>query len=818
MPRGFRFSPPACGGEGQGGGRSWSTGRLARWFGGAPPTPRPTPPLRRGRGRRAAPIVAAAAILVIPFGLFAFEVAGRAHLEAPAATPILYDRTGTFLAQLGNEAGAAGGGRRQIEYGYWPLERLPDRVVAATLALEDRRFRSHPGIDPLAIARALRQNFRSGRRVSGASTVAMQVARMQRPGPRTLWSKAAEAGTAAALTLRYGRDAVLAQYLRLVPYGNGSHGIAHAARFYLDKPVADLSWAEIALLSAVPQSPTLMNPLRPDGLARAVRRGHAMLEELGRRGVVTGAELALAHRQLDETAPPRAPRRPEALHALLRFEAMREAGALRPASEADPRITTSLDLGTQAAVVRHARRHLAAWRPYGAEQVAALVIERGTRRVLAALGSTEYGDRRSGAIDFTAVRRSPGSTLKPFIYGLALQRGLIRTSDVLADLPEGASGIGNADGAFLGPMLPRQALANSRNVPAAHLLREIGLETAFRHLRTLGLHDLDVPAETFGLSMAIGSLPTSLDRLVRAYGALAEDGLLGDLVWYAGEPVLPPRRVMSADAARLVTLFLADPLARLPSFPRYGATEFPFAVALKTGTSQGYRDAWLIGWSARYIVGVWVGRGDAGTMSQLSGGRAAARLAHAILEDLHEVRPGDLAETSFPAPEGRVPVELCAIGGQRSTGACGRTLTEWVRPDEVPPIEPPAILRARPEGGERLELVVPAAHRAWARSEGYPLDETAAANGQVRLSVASPEQNTRLWRNPDAPAVANRLALKANVEPRVPQVVWYVDGEPFALTDPDVPVFWPMTPGVHRFQVRLPLRDGASRLVRVVVE
>ncbi len=750
--------------------------------------------------------------------LLAVLILDRARLDTPNPTPILYDRNGAFLAQLGNESAAETGGR-QIDYGYWPLEKLPERVVAATLALEDRRFRAHPGVDPLALARALKQNLATGRRISGASTIAMQVARMQRPASRHMGSKAIEAATAIALTLRYGRDAILAQYLRLVPYGNGSHGIAHAARFYLDKPVDDLSWAEIALLSAIPQSPTLMNPLRPDGLVRAVRRGHAMLDELGRQGLVTQAELALAHRQLGEIAPPPRPRRPAALHALLRFEAMRDAGDLVPARPGDPRITTSLDLDIQDRVARHARKHLAGWRGAGAEQVAAMIVERGTGRVLASLGSVDYRDRRGGAIDFTRVQRSPGSTLKPFIYGLALERGLLRTSDVMADLPDGAAGIGNADGSFLGPMLPRQALANSRNVPAANLLREIGLETAFRHFRSLGLHDLEVPAETFGLSMAIGSLPTSLDGLMRAYGALADDGVMRDLVWYAGERTPPPRRVLSAESARLVTLFLADPLARLPSFPRYGASEFPFPVALKTGTSQGYRDAWLLGFSAKYVVGIWVGRPDAGTMSGLSGGRAAARLAHAIFEDLHGSKPGDLAELGFPAPEGRVPVELCVIGGKRSAGACGPTLTEWVKPDEVPPVEEAAVFRSTPEGGERLELIVPAAHRSWARQEAYPMGEASQPQiGPVRLTVAAPEQNARIWRNPDAPPAANRLVLKAHVEPRVPQIVWYVDGEPFAVTDPDIPVSWPMKPGLHRFQIRLPLEAGASRPVRVVVE
>jgi penicillin-binding protein 1C len=291
-----------------------------------------------------------------------------------------------------------------------------------------------------------------------------------------------------------------------------------------------------------------------------------------------------------------------------------------------------------------------------------------------------------------------------------------------------------------------------------------------------------------------------------------------------------------------VTLFLADPLARLPSFPRYGATEYPFPVALKTGTSQGYRDAWVVAWSRRYMVGVWVGRGDAGTMLQLSGARTAARLARAVLLDLHGAVPGDLADTGFPPPTGRVPVELCVYGGKRSSGGCGQTLVEWVRPDEMPPVANAAVIRRGPEGA-RLVLAMPAAHRAWAKAEGYPVaddDATAASNAITasgataasgsaaaddpaasdgpRLSIVAPEHNSRIWRNPETPAALDRLALKAVVEPRVPQVVWYVDGEPFAVADPDKPVYWPISPGAHRFQLRLPYRDGASRPVRIVVE
>jgi penicillin-binding protein 1C len=741
----------------------------------------------------------------------------NATLDAPRPTPLVYDRHGRFLTEIAVETTASQMGDRQLDHGYWPLDHLPDRVVRATLALEDRRFYEHTGVDTLALLRAFWQNLTLPHHRVGASTIAMQIARMQRPAPRHLWSKLREAATAVALTWRHAREQLLAHYLRLVPYGNGSHGIAHAARWYFDKPADDLSWAEIALLSAIPQSPTFNNPLRPDGLARAKRRGHRMLDKLGRQRVIDEAELALAHRQLAEISPLHPPRRPDALHAIVRYEAMAREGRLEPPVPTDPRIRATIDLDVQRQLMVLARRYLAVWNASGAEQAAVMVIERRSGEVVADLGSIDYYDSPAGAIDFSRTARSPGSTLKPFIYALAIERGLLHPTDVMADLPDGAAGINNADGHFLGPLLPRQALANSRNVPATNLLRSIGLDPTFRFLRDLGVHDLEVPADSFGLSMAIGSLPTTLDRLVRAYGAIADDGRLSDLVWYGGQKRREPIQVLSADTARLITSFLSDPLARLPSFPRYGSTEYPFPVALKTGTSQGYRDAWTLAWSSKYLIGVWIGRGDAGTMAQLTGAGSAARLAHAILLQLHEAHPGDLEDADFPQPAGRIAVELCTIGGKRSTGNCGQTLREWVRPEEMPEVDDTAIARPRPDGA-RLAPTLPAGQRAWAREQGYPSDEIAVSPGAVRLSIATPEDNSHLWRNPETPPSLDRLALKAVVEPHVAQVVWYVDGEPFAVSDPDTPVLWPIKPGTHRFQLRLPLQDAASAAVRVVVE
>jgi len=207
---------------------------------------------------------------------------------------------------------------------------------------------------------------------------------------------------------------------------------------------------------------------------------------------------------------------------------------------------------------------------------------------------------------------------------------------------------------------------------------------------------------------------------------------------------------------------------------------------VKTGTSQGYRDAWTVAWSQNFLVGAWVGRSDAGTMAGLGGTNSAAELVRAILLALHHAVPGELSDTRLAVPDGYAPGPVCAGPAETPENTCSRTLLAWL-----------------PAGG---------AARAPAAPEG-PTAEAA-----VRLSVVTPEAGSRIWRNPEIPAAADRLVLRAKTAPHVPQVVWYVDGTPFALTDPDMPVTWPLRVGEHHFQIGLPLRSERSRPVRLVVE
>jgi penicillin-binding protein 1C len=756
-----------------------------------------------GKIERLVALLAAASVFA---GLAAFAVVcwSRGVLEPVPASFMLLDRHGTFLAQIG--------GGDETGYGYWPPPAASERIVGAILALEDRRFWQHPGVDPLAVLRAAGQDLVRGRRVSGASSIAMQVARLQHPAPRTLANKAIEAGTALCLTLRYGREAVLRHYLRIVPFSNNSHGVAQAARFYFDKPAADLSWAEIALLAAIPQAPTRLNPLTATGKEQARRRGERVLDYLHDAGIIVDRDLALVRQQLAGVQLAARPRRPdEAVHAILRLERQLGGADAWLASHQEARIIATLDLDLQRQVERLAAKRLADWRASGADQVSIAVIARASREVLVWIGSGGFFDGDAGAIDFADISRSPGSTLKPFLYGLALDRGIIRADMPLRDEPDVAPGIENADRRYLGRLLPRQALANSRNAPAAALVRQLGIDATYSYLRSLGLHESDRPARHYGLGLAVGALPTSLERLVRAYDGLANDGMLSELQWYKGETLPEPQRVLSAAAARQVTLFLSDPMARLPSFSRMGPAEFVFPVAVKTGTSQDYRDAWSIAYSPKYVVGAWVGRADAGPMQTMGGMGSAAELVHDVLLALHKDPTHRLDGLSFPSPAAHRAVDVCS--GNR----CNSVFREWVPTEGLESAH--HVLIDRSTG--TLATQATAAEDVVEEAVPTPFDWRALARARardsVRVDILSPENGARLLHNPDEPVEAETLALRAAVTGPFRTLAWYIDGRLYSTVDSAQTLRWPLQPGIHKFQVLLPGRPESSNVVTVSV-
>lgn len=761
----------------------------------------------------------------------------RARLDAPDPSLLLRDRHGRFLGVTGESD--------DRELGYWPLAQVPSRVAAATLAAEDRRFSSHSGVDALAVGRAIRQAIAERRVVSGASTLAMQVARMQDPGRRRLSRKIVEAATAIALTARFGREEILLQYLRLAPYGNRIHGIAFAARRYFDKPVEDLSWAETAFLVAIPQAPGRMNPWSVGGRAAAIHRAHGILYELMRTGALSAVDHAQATRQLASIRVPHPKRRPpSALHAILLLEARLASPEERARFAMRPIVDTTLDLDIQEEAAWIALSAVDEWRERGAGNAAIVVTDARTAEVLAWIGSTDYFDAGSaGAIDYARTERSPGSLLKPFVYALALDRSVISPATILDDLARGPGGISNSDGLYLGPVLPRVALANSRNVPAADLIRRVGLDSTHAFLGDLGLHDGSEPARRYGLGLAIGTMPVTLEDAMTAYSALAGEGVMRELRWLKG-PASRGRRVLSEDSAREIALFLSDPMARQPSFPRLGPTELPFPVAVKTGTSSRHRDAWAVAWSQRLVVGAWVGHPDCHSMKDLTGHRAAARLAQRMLLSQAGSEADGMSDVSFPAPRQARSTRLCALSGELATDACDRIVDESLLPGQVPhascrihvrvAIDTRTGLRATartPRGSIDVRTFVDAPPRlaAWAASAGLASPPSAtipienawrmmpAPRAIQRVAITSPQDGIRVARDLETPAEMSTLALEAIVDPPLPQLTWYVDGAPLAIAARPYSARWRLAPGAHRIQARLP--GGAmSRAVRVIVD
>ncbi len=768
----------------------------------------------------------------------------RAQLVAPEPSYLVVDRHLQFVAEISRDADK---GR-----GYWPVKTWPKRVIDATLAREDRRFWEHHGVDFLAIARAIFQNISAGRRISGASTIAMQIARMQSRGERSYFNKVIETVTALMLTAKYEREEILLHYLRLVPYGNQIYGISYAAERYFSKTVEDLSWAEIALLAAIPQSPTLNNPLKPRGKMRAKTRAERILLELKEKGLIADAQYQLAISQLQGFSfPVLQPRPPSAMHSILKLRQiiLEEENTLN-----SYRLQATIDLDLQSQVQVLSQTYKEKWLASGANQVAVVVLDSESSEVLAWSGSSDYFDPQQGAIDYNQIPRSSGSTLKPFIYALALANRDITAATLLPDLVTVSYGLSNSDNRFLGPMLPRRALANSRNIPAVNLIRKTGIDNTFQFFEELGLHDGLLPASHYGAGIAIGAMPVTLESLMQAYSVFANDGNLKPLRWFHHQPNEPARKVLDQDIARQINLFLSDPQARLPSFPRMGTSEYNFPVAVKTGTSQGYRDAWTVAYSKRYSVGVWVGRSDAKPMRKLGGAASAAQLAQSLMRQLHGDTFAD-RQLQWPLPEGYESVTLCSYTGKLANNRCHQTFNEWLRPEQIPPLDNSfetlwvdrrnGLLAGQWTPLQQLEqkkfVNLPSIYQFWGKSNGLipapqhysALDNpdpdfnhelgnekqlAAQASQQIAINILSPRNNLQVTRLPEVPDNLNSLAFHLELSQPVEQVLWYVDRHPYQSTRYPYTLRWVLEPGEHRFQAELPFYGIKSEVIKVRVD
>lgn len=798
--------------------------------------------LRRKTPLKKIVLAAVTAVMITVLTLLIISVS-HIRMISPEPTLLLEDRYHNFIASFENE---------RDQFGFWPLpDTLPEKITAMTIAAEDWRFHTHRGVDLRAVARAIHTNYITKKSYSGASTLAMQVVRMQYDSSRrSLFRKVHESLTALWITAIYGREQVMRQYLTIAPYGNRIAGVNYAARRYYQKPLVDLSWAESALLAALPNAPGRMNLYRYHGFSRASARARTILKKAKHLGFISETEYNQAVRELADLKIPEKEKRPlNMIHAMM---AARNYIEKNPGKiDMDPlnptvRLTLDSDIhDTVHTVLKdHFRRNLR----FEIDNCAALVIDRKSGDLLSYHGSESYSDSRHfGQIDFADAKRSTGSLLKPFIYGCGIEWNSYTPATLLTDIGlyfgEGNRAFTpqNYDKKYLGPVLYKTALANSRNVPAVQVLKDIGADLFYQRLSQFGVVPDDSKHDYYGLGIAVGNLYASLYTLTEAYLSLANEGEKREILWLYDDEKEKGRAVLERDAALQVQRMLSDPLARLPSFPRGGFLEYPYPVAVKTGTSRGYRDAWCIAWSDTYVVGVWLGKANNRPMKGVSGYGGAAPFVKDIMKKLHRDRTGGLENISFPPPPGYTPVMINILTGERAAENSPWATMEYFRPGTEPTGESdpfrwvsldersgklatPACDRAHVTAKRYLHF--PTIFKDWAHAQGIPAPPgeyctlcggSATAVEEYALNITYPIRNSTLYIDPEMPAEYSAVTLNCAVKPKSKSVLWEVDGKEYKLVDYPYSTSWNLTPGSHTFRVKIPRTPFVSSPVSIEV-
>lgn len=555
-------------------------------------------------------------------------------------------------------------------------EEVSPRYLEALINYEDRWFWKHPGVNPLSILRAAWQDLSSGRVISGGSTLTMQVARLLDPHPRTFGGKFRQLWRALQLEWHLSKRDILTLYLNRAPFGGTLQGIGAASWAYLGKPPSQLSYSEAALLAVLPQAPSRLRPDRWPDRAEAAR--NKVLERMAMQGIWSPHQVEesreepvwLTPRQMPQLAP--------------LFSRM-----MLGKNQGD-KIVTTLDAGLQRQLEELAQN----WkgRLPARSSLAMIVVDHADMSVRGWVGSVDLNDAtRFGHVDMVKAIRSPGSVLKPFVYGLALDDGLIHPASLLQDVPRRSGDYrpGNFDSGFHGPVSMSEALVRSLNLPAVQVLEAYGPKRFAAQLRNSGL-PLYLPAGAApNLSLILGGAGSRLEDMVAGYSAFARHGKAGKLRLQPGDPLVE-RRLMSPGAAWIIRRILADEAQPLPdsALPRVAP------LAWKTGTSYGYRDAWAIGLNARYVIGIWTGRPDGTPVAGQFGYASAIPLLNQV-NNLLLARGASLPED--PRPQSVTRSVVCWPGGQSlppGDSNCRRRLATWLLED----VQPPTLLLPEQEG------------------------------------------------------------------------------------------------------------------------
>ena len=641
-------------------------------------------------------------------------------------------------------------------------DEIPESVKDVFVFSEDRRFYSHIGVDFISLVRALFQNVSGGRRVSGASTITMQLARLisdnarldnRPPRQQTLGQKIIEALNAIRLEARLSKNDIIEMYINSIPFGFSTEGAASAARTFFSADLSMLSPAQIFCLSVIPRRPNLYNPLdNPDicaAAASALQVKFADNKKMSRKWPLF-IQADDRDFKFAVTSARRFQYPFEAPHLIRLINSQMQNEKDSPLSE----IHLSIDLALQKYIENSIAGNVALYYSSRLTNGSALVIDNETGEILAWIGSADFfNNEAAGQIDGVLALNQPGSSMKPFLYAMALESGF-NPSDVLSDIPMtfGETEIyipQNFNNRFNGPMLLRASLASSLNIPAVYLLYRIGVRNYAQKLLSLGFDSVEKSAEDAGLGLALGNAPVSLFELVRAFSVFPRDGIYLPVTWERTESEdqrtdgkdqrteNKEQRIYYADTARLICSILSDAGARVTAFGAGRNFRTSYPSIFKTGTANQYQNIVALGATEKYSVGVWMGNFTGETVLDKTGSSVPAAIVRNILNELHGVN--SKTAQNFLIPENWRLRRICAVSGMDPGEACLSVINEYVHPDEY---RKTCTWHQIING--RSETIYPAEYQAWFTAsvrQGYldyssrPLEIVNPRDGFVYLAA-----------------------------------------------------------------------------------
>ena len=677
------------------------------------------------------------------------------------------------------------------------LHEISPLLRKTILHKEDRYFFYHPGINVFAIGRAAVRNLVTGRRTSGASTITMQVVRMLEPRPRNIFSKVIESFRAVQLELKYSKKEILQLYFNLLPMGGNIEGIKSASWIYLNKNPDFLSLAEITAFSIVPNRP---NSLRPDRYpAKLVAERNNWLQRFEKAGLFPAGQIESAMQE-----PLLAQRRPVAKLAPHISRKLR-SGYL-PADSFE--IHSTLSLQKQLMAEKMVTDYVRPLRVYNIRQAAVVVINNQTHEVEAYVGSADFADTLDGGqVNGAAAVRQPGSTLKPLLYGLCMDAGLITPKMKIQDVPVSFEGFApeNYDQQFNGEVSMEFALSHSLNIPAVQLLRQLSVPVLIESLGKCQFGQVIKDEGKLGLSMILGGCGATLEDLTRLFSAFACEGLYYAPAFTRDQPQKTPLRILSPASSYVLSDIMSS--TSRPDFPiHWQATARLPRIAWKTGTSYGRRDAWSIGYNRHYTIGVWLGNFSGQGIPELSG----AQIATPLLFNLFNAIDYGADNEWYQTPASLDSRIVCTESGLPPAPFCTSLTTDFF----LPLISPTEVCHAQrevmisPDGSISYcpECVPPTGFRkkyysnagyalqSWQQSKGIPVEKVPPHNpdcqrvfSQGAPVISSPDNGTEYYLSKDQP---EPIVFKSQTEADVARVYWYVNDKFYKSSPAGQPVFY----------------------------